>query len=136
MNEEQIKEISTAEIVNGLKNVCDVIKASFTRGNGKSDMRMGIVKSLAYAIIRLERLENENAELHRLLPKPIMLRGYDVEHLELVAELMRQHDITPDDLKKCVDNFENALKLVMEVQAAKAIEVLSAHAPVPDGGKE
>ena len=69
--------------------------------------------------------------------EPLTLRGYDIERLELVAELMKQRQITPDDLKKCVGNFAHALKMVMEVvekQTAEALQAVSdasepTHAP-------
>lgn len=68
---EQTAEISTAEIVNGLKNTYDIFAANFARGSGKSGMRMEIVQSIAFAIVRLERLETENAALRAQANEPL-----------------------------------------------------------------
>ena len=77
-----------------------------------------------------KRLETERAALHaQEQSEPLTLCEYEVEELRLVAELMRKHEISPDDLKKCVGNFAHALKMVMEVQDAKLRDVLNAHEP-------
>ena len=84
-----------------------------------------IDKVVAYYDLAIKALR---AELSRQENEPLTLRGYDIERLELVAELMKQRQITPDDLKKCVGNFAHALKMVMEVvekQTAEALQAVS-----------
>ena len=38
--------------------------------------------------------------------------GYNVEHLLTISSIMREAKITPDDLRKCIDNFKFAAEIV------------------------
>lgn len=44
-------------------------------------------------------------------PGPIIY-GYQLEHLQVVAELLRKHNVTPEDLHDLKDNFQRALDIV------------------------
>lgn len=44
-------------------------------------------------------------------PAPTMY-GYDLDHLRLVAELIRRHGVTPDDLQDLKDNFQRAFDIL------------------------
>lgn len=50
--------------------------------------------------------------------------GYDVEQMRLIAMLLRQQSITPEDLRKLVDNIVFATEKVMaiNIEALKAQE--------------
>jgi hypothetical protein len=43
------------------------------------------------------------------------LEGYDIERLRLIATLLEQQSITPEDLRKLVDNLVFATEKVMEI---------------------
>ena len=50
-------------------------------------------------------------------PKPRMptIRGYEMPHLNAVAELLHRHGVTPEDLCDLVSNFERAFIMVAEI---------------------
>ena len=51
-------------------------------------------------------------------PKPPVpkLYGYGIPHLTIVAKLLREHNVTPEDLHDMANNFESALNMVTEIQ--------------------
>lgn len=44
-------------------------------------------------------------------PDPTMM-GYQLNHLQMVAELIRQHGVTPKDLHDLKDNFQRAFDII------------------------
>lgn len=50
-------------------------------------------------------------------PEPVTVRGYEAESLRLVAELLRKHMITPDDLRDLTNNFTRAAQIVYTEKA-------------------
>lgn len=52
------------------------------------------------------------------LPPPTLtptLRGYEIQHLVMAAELLHHHGLTPDDLHDLKNNFERAFSLAAEI---------------------
>lgn len=50
-------------------------------------------------------------------PQPApKIQGYKICDLEIVAELMTKHRITPEDLRDLKNNFERAINMVAEIQ--------------------
>lgn len=60
-------------------------------------------------------------EPHRA-PEPTIM-GYDLDHLHLVAKLMRQHGVTPEDLRDLKDNFQRAVDILHTEQERIAQDV-------------
>lgn len=57
-------------------------------------------------------------------PKPgPTVMGYDLDHLQLVAKLMRQHEVTPEDLHDLKDNFQRAFDILHTEQERIAQDV-------------
>lgn len=50
----------------------------------------------------------------RTEPKPTTIMGYEIEELRLLAELLRKHNLTPEDLRKLTRNVAYAAELLYE----------------------
>lgn len=64
-----------------------------------------------YCPICAERAKQEQREPE---PEPLTYRGYDAGLLEIAYGLVRSEGISPDDLRRCVDNFKQAAKIYSE----------------------
>ena len=74
------------------------------------DNNYGLIHSLRDCLQRgINQLQRERRE-----PEPLTYRGYDAALLEIAFGLIHGAGISPDDLRRCVDNFELTAKIYSE----------------------
>jgi len=67
------------------------------------------------------------AQIAEMESKAETILGYPIEHLQKIAAIMQATHITPEDVKKCADNFTLAAELTMNAMKEHMDKTMREH---------